>query len=404
MRSWKANYTALLIAETLAMIGFGLSNPVLPLFLEEDIGITDPVKLKAWVGLINSATAVTLAIFAPIWGHLADTVSRRAMLLRSMFGGAVMISLMTFVTSPWQLLVLKAIQGCLTGTVAAATVLAAGISPAAQVAFTLGLLQTMIAVGGSLGPLVGGILADFVGYRPAFFATGVILALSGFVALIWIDSDKKPASERKNQKLTLLPDIRPIKASPILITIMLVSLGVQTATSIANPMLPLFLKSLITDIAEGPTYVASSTGIVLGVGAASSAIAAVLVGKYSSRFGYWQTLIFCVTAGAIMTVPQTFVTNVYQLIVLRALSSFFIGGSGPVLYAIIVVSSDKNHQGTIFGVNSSLSAAGHAIGPMLGSIAAIISYRSMFIVTAIILGISAWSIYRRWKIDARQAG
>jgi DHA1 family multidrug resistance protein-like MFS transporter len=126
MKSWKTSFTALLIAETLAMIGFGLSLPVIPLFLEEEIGITDPVKLKVWVGLIQSSAAVTLAIFAPIWGRLADVYSRRAMLLRAMFGGTLVFSLMAFVNSPWQLLVLRSLQGCLTGTVAAATVLEIG--------------------------------------------------------------------------------------------------------------------------------------------------------------------------------------------------------------------------------------------------------------------------------------
>ena len=100
MKSWRTSFIALLLAETLAMIGFGLSMPIIPLFLEEDIGITDPVQLRMWVGLIQSASAITLAIFAPIWGHLADVFSRRAMLLRAMFGGAAIISLMAFATTP----------------------------------------------------------------------------------------------------------------------------------------------------------------------------------------------------------------------------------------------------------------------------------------------------------------
>ena len=397
MRSWKANYAALLVAETLAMIGFGLSNPILPLFLEEDIGITDPVKLKIWVGVIQSASALTLAIFAPIWGHLADTYSRRAMLLRAMFGGAFIYSLTGFVTSPVQFLVLKIIQGCLTGTVAAATVLVAGITPAAQVAFTLGLLQTMMAVGNSLGPLVGGVLADFLGYRPAFFSTGITLALAGLVVLKWVDSDKRPASEVKAKKLTLLPDIKPIKASPLLITVMVVTFGVNTATTVISPMLALFLKSLVRTVTEGPAYIGSSTGIVMGVGAACTALAAVLVGKFSNRFGYWQTLMFCVTAAAVFTVPQTFVTNMYQLTVLRAVSSFFVGGTGPVINAIIVVSSDKKHQGTIFGVNSGVASTGQALGPMIGSLAAMLSYRAVFMTTAVLLGICAWGISWRRK-------
>ena len=277
------------------MIGFGISSPVIPLFLEEDIGIADPVKLKIWVGLINSSAAITIAIFAPIWGHLADVYSRRAMLLRAMFGGALIISLMTFVNSPWQLLVLKGIQGCLTGTIAAATVLTAGITPAAKVAFALGLLQTGIAAGNSLGPLVGGLISDFLGHRAAFFSTGLTLALAGFIVLKWVDSDKRPPVEGKTRKFSLIPDIRPITGSPLLISLMLVNLGVQAANTAATPMLPLFLKSLVIDTTE-PVYIASSTGIVMGIGAAFAALAAVLVGKFSTRIGYGKTLFFCLAA------------------------------------------------------------------------------------------------------------
>jgi len=144
-------------------------------------------------------------------------------------------------------------------------------------------------------------------------------------------------------------------------------------------------------------FVGSSTGIVLGVGAASTAIAAVLVGKFSLRIGYWKTLAFCLSAGALLTVPQIFVTNVPQLVVLRAMSAFFIGGAAPVISAIIAVSSEKKSQGVIFGINSSVSAAGNALGPMIGSAAAMLSYRAVFLVSALVLGFFAWQTIRRKK-------
>ena len=394
MKSFRSSYIALLIAETLAIMGFGLSFPVLPLFLEEDIGITDPVKLKAWVGLIQSCSAIAMAVFAPIWGHLADIFSRRAMLLRAMFGGALVISLMTIVNSPWQLLVLRGIQGCVTGTVAAATVLTASISPAAKVALALGLLQTGIAVGNSLGPLVGGVISDFFGYRVAFFSTSLFLALAGFIVLKWVKEDYRPSPEKRTKKFSLIPDMRPIIASPLLITIMLITMGVQAANAVAIPMLPLFLKSMLLNVTGEPTLIASSTGIVLGVGAAFAALAAVLVGKFSFRIGYWKTLFYCLAAGAAFTIPQTFVTNMYQLTFLRALSSFFIGGTIPVINAIIAVSSEKENQGSIYGINSSLAAAGMALGPLVGSASAMLNYRAMFIASALILGISAWQTRR----------
>ncbi|MDR3138421.1 MAG: MFS transporter [Treponema sp.] len=406
-KSWKLNYIAILIAETLAIAGFALSMPVIPLFLEDDIGIRDPKTLKLWVGAIQSLAAITLAIFAPIWGHLADLYSRRMMLLRAMFGGAVVISLMVFVQSPWQLLVLRAIQGCLTGTVAAATVLTAGIAPAAQVALALGLLQTGIAVGNSIGPLIGGVLSDFLGHRIAFLSTGLVLALAGFIILKWVEDDtmpvkkerapaKKPWSPAGRGSLSFLPDIKPIISSPVLATLMFVTFTTQAANTTATPMLPLFLKELALRGAEGGSqYIASATGIVLGVGAASTALAAVLVGKYSTYFGYWKTLVFCLSAGAVFIIPQAFVTNMIQLTVFRAISSFFIGGTAPVLNAIIAISAEKKHHGGIYGFNSSISSAGGALGPMIGSAAAMINYRAVFLATAFILALSSWGTIRR---------
>ncbi|GHU84112.1 MFS transporter [Spirochaetia bacterium] len=431
--AWKTSFAAILIAETLAMAGFALSMPVIPLFLQDDIGIADQRTLKLWVGVIQSAAAVTLAIFAPIWGHLADVYSRRMMLLRAMFGGAVIVSLMALVQSPWQLLALRAIQGCLTGTIAAATVLTAGIAPAAKIALALGLLQTGIATGNSIGPLIGGVVSDFLGHRLAFLSTGVVLALAGVIVLKWVEDDhhprKKPggvstghapirskndrtASPRpvtvagrppaKRARNSIFPDIKPILASPVLVIMMMVTFILHAANSIAAPMLPLFLKELALKslppaggLAGSPQYIGSSTGIVLGVGAAAGAIAAAVVGKYSTKFGYWRTLIFCLTAGAILTVPQAFVANMTQLAIFRALSSFFVGGSMPVLNAIIATSTEKEHQGSVYGFNSSVSSAGGALGPMIGSAVAMVNYRAVFLATALFLGAAAWGTIRR---------
>jgi MFS family permease len=90
------------------------------------------------------------------------------------------------------------------------------------------------------------------------------------------------------------------------------------------------------------------------------------------------------------------VTNVFQLAVFRALASFFIGGAAPVLNAIIATSVAKEHQGAVFGFNTSMSSTGGAVGPIIGSAVALISYRAVFLATATLLGLCAWTtIFRR---------
>jgi DHA1 family multidrug resistance protein-like MFS transporter len=401
MKSWKTTYAAILIAETMAIGGFSLSMPVIPWFLEEDIGVRDPQTLKIWVGAVQSLPAVMLAVFAPIWGHLADVFSRRMMLLRAMFGGAVIVSLMYFVQSPWQLLLLRSVQGCFTGTIAAATVLTAGIAPASQVAFALGLLQTGVAVGNSVGPLIGGVISDFLGHRIAFLSTGFVLAVAGFIILRGVEDDVHHTPPEPGKKFRFLPDVKPILRSPVLITLMTASFTLQASNTIASPMLPLFLKELALQNPGGgvPQYLGSAAGLVLGIGAASTALAAVLVGKYSSRFGYWKTLIVCLFAGAFFTIPQAFVSSMAQLAVFRAVASFFIGGASPVLNAIIAVSADKEHQGSVYGFNSSVSSAGGALGPMIGSAVSMLNYRAVFLAAAASLGMAGYgTLHRKRRI------
>lgn len=402
MQSWKGSFAALLIAQTLAIIGFSISQPVIPLFLEQDIGITDPVRLKTWVGVLSSSAMLSMAIFAPIWGNLADIFSRRAMLLRALLGGSVIMSLMGFVTTPWQFLVLRILQGAITGTVAAATVLTAGLAPVAQVAFALGLLQTGIATGNSLGPMIGGLISDFLSYRAAFFSTGICLGLAGLIVLKWVREDPKPVNEGNKKKFTLIPNFRPVFSSPQLVTIMLVSLGLYTSTSIAIPMLPLFIRDLVLGVSGEASLIASTTGLVLGIGAGFTAMAAVLMGRISTRIGYWRALILCLSAAAALIFPQAFVSNVVQLTILRAASSFFIGGAIPVLNAIVAVTADKEHQGTVYGVKTSIVAAGSALGPLIGSAASMLGLRLIFIASALVLSLAVLgAVWRRSRLEVR---
>ena len=97
--SWKRSFFAVFFAEGLAIAGFSISMPVIPLFFSE-LGLHTEASINFWNGLTQTSSAIALAVFAPIWGALADRYGRRSMLLRAMFGGAVLVGLMAFVTAP----------------------------------------------------------------------------------------------------------------------------------------------------------------------------------------------------------------------------------------------------------------------------------------------------------------
>ena len=273
----------------------------------------------------------------------------------------------------------------------AATVLVATESPDEEQGYSLGLLQMAILLGNSVGPLFGGVISDALGHRINFFATSLLLLLAGVIVSVFSEDHFKAPANRKSIRKSLVPDFSPLRGrgAQALWTLLIVVAADQIAGSIVSPFLPLFIQTISTSL----SHVSTDTGIVLGLGAISSSIAAVLIGKISYRLGYRRTLIFCMGGAAIFTLPQAFVHTTTQLIVLRIISSFFIGGNMPSVNALIALKTPREKQGSMYGLRSSVASASGALGPAIGTLIAMnFGYSSVFIATGIVLAISGFAV------------
>jgi DHA1 family multidrug resistance protein-like MFS transporter len=385
---WRRTLYAIGAAELLAIAGFSTSSPIVPFFLQ-DLGVTDPMRIKVLSGLAQALPSLTLVFFSPIWGSVADNYGRKPMLLRAMFGGTLVMVLQGLVAAPWQLLVLRTFQGALTGTVAAATILVASIAPPEEVGYSLGLLQMAIFLGASVGPLFGGVIADLFGRRATFFATSLLLLAAALVILRFTEDNFTPPRDKKPILKSLLPDFSPLTSSTALWSLLAVIAADQIAGSVLSPFLPLFIQKL----AVGSTRVGSTTGLVLGFGAVSSAVAALTVGRVSYRIGYKRALVICMVGASVFMIPQAFVRTPVQLLLLRIASCFFVGGNLPSANALIAQKTERGKQGSVYGLSSAIASGSNALGPVIGaSIAVTAGYGSVFLTTAGILAAAGISI------------
>lgn len=386
MQNWKRSFYAVLAGEVLALMGFTASFPIIPRFIR-DLGVSDPGALNLWVGVCATAPALTMFVFAPIWGRFSDTYGKRLMLLRAMFGGSVTIALMAATNQPWQMLVLRAIQGALTGTVSAATVLVATMAPRQQMGFALGMLQTGIYIGSTVGPAFGGVLSDHFGPRVTFLATAALLLAGALVVMRFVREEKSQSAPPAGSFVkSIIPDFTPLGRSPELIVLLLVSGGLQVAMSTVSPILPLFIES----ISPQSTMVGSMTGLILGASALAAAVSSAGLGRVSYRIGYERLLSICLIGGFLVFLPQAFVRNPIELLVLRTIGGAMIGGSEPSINAMIAIRADKSQQGMIFGLNTSMNSAGSALGPMVGAmLSAGFGYSFAFFAGAAVLLASA---------------
>ena len=372
----------------LAIAGFSTFTPITPFFLKE-LGVLDEGRLKLLTGLVQALPSLSLVVFSPIWGSIADNYGRKPMLLRALVGGTVVMLLMGLVTAPWQLVVLRTIQGCLTGTVAAATIMVASIAPPEEVGYGLGFLQMSIFLGSSLGPLAGGLVAQVFGLRATFFSTAALLLTAAVVVGLFARDNFLAPEQRKAITESLLPDFRPLARSKALWSLMAVIIADQIAGSITNPFLPLFIQS-ISATAE---RVVSTTGLVIGAAAVASAGGALIVGRFSHRVGYRRVLIICMSGAALFTLPQPFVSNPFQLLFLRIASAFFVGGNLPSVNALIAQRVQAGKHGSIYGLSSSIASGSNAVGPVIGaSIALAAGFGAVFLTTAGILAAAGIAI------------
>jgi DHA1 family multidrug resistance protein-like MFS transporter len=353
------------LGELIAIAGFSVTLPFLPYYVQE-LGITEVNQVAFWTGLITSAQATTMALVAPIWGLLADRYGRKIMVVRAMFGGSIVIGAMGLTQNVYQLLILRAIQGTLTGTVPAATTLVASNTPPQRRGYALGMLQMAIYLGASVGPLLGGLVADNLGYRSAFFVTGSLLFVAGVLVAIFVHEEFTPPqepTEEQKVKTHFWDGLILVLRTRALMIVFSVRVLMRTAFRIVSPIMPLFIQYLVGPDAK----VASITGTITGLASATSAVSAIVLGRVSDRVGPRRILIACGSAACVLYGLQSLAQTTLQFTILRVVNGAAMGGIVAATSALLAELAPKDRFGAVYGVNTSLTAAANAIAPLMGA-------------------------------------
>jgi DHA1 family multidrug resistance protein-like MFS transporter len=357
----RLSFVVLLFSQLAATTGFMFVIPFMPLYVEQ-LGVEDPGHAAAWAGFLDAAPAVTMALAAPLWGRLGDRVGQKKMLLRATLAGSVMLGLMGLVTSPWQLLLLRLLQGSVTGTVAAATVLASTTAPPEKAPFRLGVLQMFIFVASATGPFTGGAFADLAGIRASFGITSALLATSGFMVLLGV-GEAKPARSETPDGETSEKEPLPLR---LLLPGVLALFVVHLSMTSVHPVMPGFLKTLM----EEPVRVATLAGQVIGACALAAALGSFVGGRLANRFGARRVILCALLFAGVFSLPQASVETVAELWALRLATTFFLGAIIPVANLAIRSSVPHERQGAAFGVATSATSAAFGIGPLTGGLLA----------------------------------
>lgn len=388
-RSWQRTLAALWLAQTLTIVGFSLRTPFLPFFIAE-LGARSLEAQALWAGAINAGGAAVMAITAPLWGAVADRYGRKLMVLRAMLAGSLTIGLMAAATSPWQLFVLRLIEGGFTGTVTASTTLAAATVPRERLGFGLGLMQMAVFSGSAVGPLLGGVLADQIGYRATFVLAGSLLLASALVVFFLVEERFEPPA-RSIPRRESLSDTWRLFLTPALLGIVVSLLALRAASMALQPIVPL----LIEQLARNTPRVNSLAGLAMGVSGITSAVASVVLGRASDRVGQRPLLVASGALAVASFLPLALVNSVWQVIALQALFGVASGGMLPTANALVARLTPEERRGTIYGFTTTASSLGAFVGPLTGTaLAAALGLHAPFLVIGAALGLTVAWVWR----------
>lgn len=377
MSKWKKNLILVWISQFLSLCGFSLALPFAPYFIQE-LGIADPSRVKFYAALSASVTAVSLAFMAPVWGVLADRYGRKAMMLRANFAAVGVLTLMAFSVNVQMFIALRFLQGMFTGTINAAQTFIAGSTPEDRQGVALGSLSAAVFSGLLVGPLVGGFMADAIGYRLTFGVSGILLFVAGLVVLLAVKEEFVRPAKSAPGPLSWKERIAGLgPGAPILVLLFFMA----AARSFDRPILPLYVQEIHGRLAGAARW----TGALNGMAAVGATLSGLLLGRLSDRIA--PPLIgklSALGAGVFMVLMGVY-PSFAVIFPARFFLAFCAGGLDPVFQVWLSRVTHESKRGTIFGWGVSFKAAGMALSPLLsGWIAVHLSIPMVYFVAPVL--------------------
>ena len=390
METWKRTVYISLVCVFCTAFGVSQLAPILPLYFH-DLGVQTPEAMSLWSGLATGATYIIVCLAAPFWGRVADKKGRKITLIRSSFGMALCNILIAFQTTPEGVVLIRLIQGLVSGFYSASITLIASESPIERTGWALGLLASANLAGSLIGPLLGGYIADTVGIRNDFIIVGVLMGLAGVLATIFIHENYVP--QPNPEKLSIRKLKEQIPEFNSIVALCVASFIYAICIMSLQPVISVYIKGIVPSDTENLAFIAGAVFSAMGIAQLMSSSP---LGKLVDKIGPRKVLVVSLIYVGILNIPQAYVSDVYQLAIIRFLQGFGLGGMLPALNTYLSSKTPREFTGQVFSYNQSCLFFGYFLGSVGGaSLMAWLGFTTLFWVSGGLFIISAlWICFK----------
>ena len=386
MSSWYRNQFALVSVAFVGFASYTLVMPFLALYVRE-LGVTRDADVALWTGLALGATPAITALCAPFWGRVGDRYGDKILVQRSLLSFVLVMVAMAYVTHPWHLVALRAVQGVVAGYGGLTLAMAARSAPREQMAHAIGLVQTAQRMGPGVGPIIGGILAPLAGLRGTFFVSAAVYAFSFLLlTVLYVEPPRAAAGPRASDSRVTFGNIMAFENFLLLLVVIFM---LQLVDRSFGPILPLHLER----IGYG-ARVELFAGLLFSTLAISGALghqlAAMLLKRLSARRVIATTALTAAAGLAAIAVGE----SLWTLAPAMALIGLSLGTALTAAFSAAGAVIPPDAHGASFGFLTSASLIGSAISPVLSGLMVGRSFRVVFVTGAVLLASLAVAVRR----------
>ena len=378
---WKKNLPVLWLGVFLCCASYTSCIPFLPVYLLRELGVA-PEEVNFWAGISFAVTFLGCTVMAPYWGALADHVGQRKMAIRAGYGLALSYFLTGACQDMYQLIGVRILCGLVAGFVPACMSMASSSLPESRMGWGMGLMQTAMASGSIMGPLMGGYMASWFGMRTSFYV-GSLALFAATTAVMLVVKDMTILQKGDFSAISLWRDLKDSLCNKELRFIMFMFFMIQTCVMTIQPLITLYVGQLMG--AMGDEAVKMS-GVIFSLAGFAGILAAPFWGKRGQRYGFVRIFALVTFAAGFINLFQIFIQDVWQFAAIQFIYGLFLAGAVPNINADLTVVTDKNTRGKAFGLSTSANQFGGVVGPLLGgALGAVLATRYVLVATGCIL-------------------
>jgi len=328
------------------LIGFGIVLPVLPYYADE-YGANGLV-----LGVLFTSHAAMQALFAPLWGRLADRIGRRPVMLWTIAGTSVALVVLGLSESLTQLFVGRILTGIFAANISVATAYISDVTEEDERTRWMGMVGASFGVGFLIGPAIGGLLSPYGYGVPMLVAAGMAAVNFVYAAAVLKEPEAhRPAAVEGAVRLRTL-------ANPVVRNLCLTYFLFTFAVAQLETVFAYFLKHSFGYDARGFAAILVLMAFVM------VAIQGGAIRRLVARYGEKTLLLFGVSLMALSFFAIPWPGSVGILLVPLVLSAAGRAVSQPSMLGMVSFEATPANRGAVMGSFQASASVARVLGPL----------------------------------------